>query len=192
MADFLGIPFIDVFEPEGRAAGQQFAQQRPEAENIAPGIDVRAAFRLFRAHVGRRADELAGLRDRLIRLKIAGGGLGDSEVDHLGLRPAVMLPDEHVGRLDIAMNHALLVRVLDRLANEDEQLQALAQAKALAVAEIRDLLALHQLHHEIRPSGRGAAGIQNPRDVRMVHQGQRLDARWQSGRSRSRCPSRGG
>ena len=53
--------------------------------------------------------------------------LGDAEVDHLGHRLAVVQCDQHVRRLDVAMNDALLVGVLDGLADRDEQLQPLSR-----------------------------------------------------------------
>ena len=56
------------------------------------------------------------------------GRLGHAEVDHLGHRLAVVERDQHVGRLDVAVDDALLVGVLDRLADRDEQLQPLAAA----------------------------------------------------------------
>ena len=52
--------------------------------------------------------------------------LGDAEVDHLRHRPAVLHGDQDVRRLDVAVDDALLVGVLDRLADLDEQLQPLA------------------------------------------------------------------
>ena len=43
-----------------------------------------------------------------------------------GHRLAVVEGDQDVRRLDVAVDDALLVRVLDRLADRDEQLEALA------------------------------------------------------------------
>ena len=57
-------------------------------------------------------------------------GLGDAEVDHLGHRLAVVEGDQDVGRLDVAVDDPLLVGVLDRLADRDEQLQPLAGGSA--------------------------------------------------------------
>ena len=54
--------------------------------------------------------------------------LGDAEVDHLGHRLAVVERDQHVRRLDVAVDDPLLVGVLDRLADRDEQLEPLARA----------------------------------------------------------------
>ena len=43
--------------------------------------------------------------------------LGDAEVDHLRHRHAVVQRDEDVRGLDVAVNDALLMRVLDGLAD---------------------------------------------------------------------------
>ena len=51
--------------------------------------------------------------------------LGDAEVDDLGHRLAVVHVDQHVRGLDVAVDDAFLVRVLDRLADRDEQLEPL-------------------------------------------------------------------
>jgi hypothetical protein len=48
---------------------------------------------------------------------LAPGRLGDAEVDDLGHRLAVLLGDEDVGRLEVAVDDALLVGVLHRLAD---------------------------------------------------------------------------
>ncbi len=49
--------------------------------------------------------------------------LGDAEVDDLGRGPAVDLGDQHVAGLQVAVDDPLLVGVLHRLADGDEQLQ---------------------------------------------------------------------
>ena len=72
-------------------------------------------------HVSRRANELVQLRvNRLVR-QPAFRRLGDAEINHLRHRHAVVQRDEDVRRLDVAMNDPLLVRVLNGLANLDEQ-----------------------------------------------------------------------
>ena len=48
-------------------------------------------------------------------------GFGDAEIDHLGMRSvAVSSSDQNVHRLKVVVNDALLVRVLDGVANLDE------------------------------------------------------------------------
>ena len=58
-------------------------------------------------------------------------GFGDAEVDDLGDRPDVMHFDQHVAGLQIAVDHALLMRVLHAVAERDEQLQPLARRELL-------------------------------------------------------------
>ena len=102
------------------------------------------------------------------------GRLGDAEVDHLGRRPAVDERDQHVRRLDVAVDDPLLVGVLDRPADRDEQLQPLAGRELGFVAVLGDRDAVDQLHHEEGPAGAGGPGVEDFGDVGMVHQGQRL------------------
>ena len=116
---------------ERRAAGQQFVEQHAQAVDVAARVNVQPAhLRLLRTHVGRRADELLQLReDRLVR-QPPFGGLGDAEINHLRHRHAVVQRDEDVRRLDVAVDDALLMRVLDGLADLDEQLEPLARWRA--------------------------------------------------------------
>ena len=80
---------------------------------------------LLGAHVGRRADHGANwVKSGLLGEPLV-GGLGDAEVDHLGHGPAVVQRDQDVRGLDVAMDDALLVGVLDGLADRDEEFQPL-------------------------------------------------------------------
>ena len=72
------------------------------------------------------------------------------------------------------MDDPLLVRVLHRLADRHEQLQPLARRQLIVVAVLGDRHALDQLHDEVRPAGLGGAGVEDPGDVGVVHQGQGL------------------
>ena len=64
--------------------------------------------------------------------ELLAGRLGDAEVDHLRHRPAVVQRDQHVRRLEVAVDDPFLVRVLDRVADLDEQLEPLARVELLA------------------------------------------------------------
>jgi len=103
----------------------------------------------------------------------------------------------------------LLVRVLDRLADRNEQLQAGLERQPLFVAVLSDGRPLHELHDEIRTAGRlrnvdfglrirggiqlvnpqsairhpqwHRSRVQNPGDIRMVQQGERLAFRFKAG-----------
>src|SRR5207249_5821294 len=102
---------------ERRLARQQFVEQDSQTINVRPRINVQAGhLRLFRAHIRRRADELLeGREERLVRER-PGSGLGDSKINNLWDGHAVVDGDEYVGRFDIPMDEAFLVRVLDGLA----------------------------------------------------------------------------
>ena len=71
------------------------------------------------------------------------------------------------------MDDALLVGVLHRLADRDEQRQPLARRQPGPVAILGDRHALDQLHHEVGAAV-GLAGVEDLGDVGMIHQGQRL------------------
>ena len=72
------------------------------------------------------------------------------------------------------MDHALLVGMLDRLADRHEEFQALARREPLLVAVLGDGNALDQLHDEERPARLGAAGVEHAGDVGVVHHRQGL------------------
>ena len=66
------------------------------------------------------------------------GGLGHAEVDDLGHRGAVDDRHQDVGGLQVAMDDPLLVGVLHGPADQDEQLQPIADRELLAVAVVGD------------------------------------------------------
>ena len=158
-----------------RAAGQQFVEQHPEAVDVAARINVQPAhLRLLRTHVGRRADELVQLRVNGVVRQATFRRLGDAEINHLRHRHSVVQRHEDVRRFDVAMDDSLLVRVLDGLADLDEQIEPFLGGEIGLIAVIRDANAAHQLHHEERPTHVGRARIQHLGDVGMIHHRQRL------------------
>ena len=160
---------------ERRRARQELVQQDPHRENVAPRVDVQAAhLRLLGAHVRRRADHLAvGGKERLFR-QLLRGRLGHAEVDHLHNGQAVVQRDHHIGGFDVAVNDALVVRVLDGVTDIDEQFEPLRGRQTVLVAEFGDGHAFDQFHHEIGPAGVRRPRVEHLGDVRMVHQRQGL------------------
>ena len=72
------------------------------------------------------------------------------------------------------MDHAFLVRVLNRAAHREKKFQSLADCHPMAVAVLRYGYAFDVLHYEVRPAlGRGPC-IEDPCDIRVVHHRQRL------------------
>src|SRR5206468_11648422 len=82
------------------------------------------------------------------------------------------------------MNDPLLMRVLNRLANLDEQFEALIGGKIVLVAEVGDLDTAHQLHHKEGPTRVGRARLEHARDGWVSQQRQvecgRSQERYQS------------
>ena len=133
-----------------------------------------ARLRLFGADVGGRPDKLRKLREDRLLGQLLLHGLGDAKVNHLRDGHAIMERDQDVRRLDVAVNNALLMRVLDGMADEHEEPQSVGCGQSILIAVVDDRDTAHEFHHEIGPARVGRAGIENPRDVGVVHHGQRL------------------
>ena len=101
-------------------------------------------------------------------------GLGDAEVDDLRHGQSAVSGDENVRGLEVAVDDALLMRVLDCLADMNEQPQPLLQSWAGPGAPACDRLAVNELHRKVRPPVSGGPGLQQFADAWMVHAGQRL------------------
>ena len=136
MGQFAGVEDGGFRRTERGFANKDFAQQDPEAENVGAGVHVdAAALALFRAHVIGRAED--GFLFAIGFGQSAAGGHGDAEIDDLRQRHAVMERGQHVGGLDVAVDDALLVGVLDGVADADEEFQPLADGEAVFFAETR-------------------------------------------------------
>src|SRR5207247_4134606 len=98
-----------------RLAGEHLIQDRGEGVDVAARVDEAVPGRLFRAHVLRRAEGQARFREP----RASGGGEGerDAEVRHYGL--AVL--EQDVLRLDVAVDHAVAMRVIERTGDATGQ-----------------------------------------------------------------------
>src|SRR2546425_12109762 len=72
------------------------------------------------------------------------------------------------------MNDALLMRVLNGVADLREEGEALTRGQIVLVAILCDGNAPYQLHHEVRPAPVGHTGVEDLGNVWMIHQRQRL------------------
>ena len=79
----------------------------------------------------------------------------------LGTGLSSYMRHQHVGRLDVAVDDAFLMGVLDGLADRHEQLQPLPRRQLVVVAELGDGHALDQLHDEVGPAAVGGAGVED-------------------------------
>ena len=73
------------------------------------------------------------------------GRLGDAKVDHLDVRLVVAQGHHDVGGLEVAVDHALLVGVLHRLAHFAEELESCARGELRLIAVLRDGDALDEI-----------------------------------------------
>jgi hypothetical protein len=107
--------------PEGQFARQQLIEDDAQAVDITPPIDsVRFATSLFRTHISGRTQELAFDRHG----DFACLALGQAKVHQV--RRAVVTHHD-VRRLDIAMDHALIMGILQGLGHHRRQLGSLAR-----------------------------------------------------------------
>jgi hypothetical protein len=106
---------------ERRLPREQFVEQHAQRIDVAARIDIeRVKLRLLRTHVGRRSDELRERREHRRVRQPPLRRLRDPEIDHLRHRHIVVLRHQNIRRFDVAVDHALLVRVLNRVAHLDK------------------------------------------------------------------------
>ncbi len=111
-----------------------------------------------------------GRRERLAR-ELGIEQLGDAEVQQLG---RAVGDHEHVGRLDVAVDDQVLVRVLDGGADVTKELQARGGVEPVRVAVVDDRLPFDVLHGEVRPAVRRAAAVEKAGDERVLEAGENL------------------
>ena len=103
---------------EGRLAGEQFVEQHAQRVDVAARIDVQAAhLRLLRAHVGGVPMNCSNAVKSVLSVSRCSVRFGDAEIDDLRHGHAVVQGHQDVRRLDVAVDDALLMRVLDGLAD---------------------------------------------------------------------------
>ena len=146
---------VDGRSVERYAAGDRLVKDGAQGEDVASSVDlVRVPAGLLRGHVGRGPHDGAALRE--VRLGV--GGLRQAEVGDLG--DAVRV-DQDVRRLDVAVDDAVLVGVVDRLADlphEGEDLldgdagregrPALRGGLLLPIDVVAEVASLQVLHRE--------------------------------------------
>ena len=121
---------------------EQLVEHHPEGIDVGARVDVhRRRVGLLGRHVRRRAHDRPDVGEAHVG-QLHLGRLGHAEVDHLRRRPAVHLRDQHVARLQVAVDDPLLVGVLHRLADRDEQLQPGLHRQPLLVAILGERHAL--------------------------------------------------
>ena len=172
---FLQARFLQRLLAERRGAGEQFIKQHTQRINVAARVDIQAAhLRLFGAHVQRRADHLCELGEQRPLTQFLIERLGDAEVDHFHHRHPLVKRDHHIRGLDVTVDDAPLMGVLDRAADVDEQPQPVIDGEPVLVAVVGDRDASDQFHHKVGMALKRGPGVQDAGDVGMIHHRQRL------------------
>ncbi len=152
-------------------ARQRLVEHEREAVEVGPLVDPPARGLLGR-HVGQRADDVAGARERFVA-----GEVGDAEVRelrHAGGR-ARSVGDDHVLRLDVAVYDAAPMGMLQRIAEREPDPQHVAVRQRALPAEHVQRAAVDQLGDQVARAG-VPAGVEDRDDAGMVEPsgGQRL------------------
>ena len=139
-------------------AAHQLESDDPQRVDVRPRVDVGQPARLLRAHVVQGADHLAGRRHTEAARFVRPEHARDAEVQHL--RPSTLL-DEDVAGLQVAVDDAVLVRVLHGVADVREQLETRPHVERSGVLQERP--AVDELHGEVREgpqrAGESARGV---------------------------------
>jgi hypothetical protein len=146
-------------------AREQLVEHAAETVDVAPGIEAPLAGGLLRAHVLRRADEEAGLREAVGRR--GAGGERDPEVgDH-----RLPLVEEYVLRLDVPMDQRVAVGMVERGGDLPGDLDRLAHREPpLGPQPLPQRAAPYPRHHVEEPAG-GLARVVERQDVRVIERG---------------------
>ena len=124
---------------EGALASEHFVEHDAEAVDVAAGGDL-GAFELLGGHVSGRAAANLGALD-------LAGPAGEPEIHDADLAAAI---DHDVGGLEVAVEHALLVRGGETGADAAREFEGLVGGKAADAAEQRgEILAVDELHGDV-------------------------------------------
>ena len=117
-------PRLNCLRVDRRRAGQQLVEDHARARTRRSGCRCPSTTgRPAPGDMYAGVPTIAPVSAKLMVGQLQLGRLGHAEVDDLRRRPAVDLGDQHVARLEVAVDDPLLVGVLHRLADRDEQLQ---------------------------------------------------------------------
>ena len=153
----------------GALAGEHFVKHDAEA------VDVRAviggAILLLRRGVVGRALRHGSIRPwRPVRLFGIADDLRDAEVRDLHRARFV---DEQVLRLDVAMDDAVIVGALQRLADGRHDAERLLRREAFGLQELAQIHAIDELHEQKVEAAR-LPEVMHADDVRVIQRGERM------------------
>ena len=154
---------------EGRVAGEHLVENHAEAVDVGARIDVVVGALLGR-HVARRADQRAGLGERVERARGVLLQLGDAEVQHLDeQRVVVVAREDDVRGLEVAVDDAAAVRVLDAVGDLAGDGRGFVEGeRARALQSLAERLAFDEFHDDVGLAARERPVVVGAGDVRVV------------------------
>jgi hypothetical protein len=147
-------------------AGEALEHHHAERPDVRARVGRGRRARLLRAHVPRRAEDRAGARGHVVA-----GELADAEVEHLREREAgrAVLVQEHVRRLDVAVDDADGVRRGERLRRvEQDREEVLHADRRIGVERVAEGHPVEQLHDEVEDAVVHLPDVEHVDDVRVV------------------------
>jgi hypothetical protein len=153
---------------ERRLADQHLVEHAPEAVDVGPAVEAAFAGGLLGAHIRRRAHRHPGLGELLLGHQAP----CDAKVGHQG---RAVLRQQDVLRLDVAVDHAVLVGVFEGAGRFAGDLHGVVQRQlALAAEPVAQRLALDVGHGEPELSG-SLARVEHGQDVGVLQPGGKVD-----------------
>ena len=154
---------------EGRLAREHLVEHGAERVDVGSRVEVARAARLLRAHVGGRAHRHSGSGQPGVPFR---HGARDAEIRD---QRAAVLRQQHVLRLDVPVDHSLLVGVLERKRGFAPDAESLVDGQlVLALQPVPEALALHE-RHGVPELAAGFTGIEHCEDVGMLEAGGQAD-----------------
>ena len=165
----------------GVDAGERLVEDERQRVEVRLLADL-ASLALLGRHVGERAEHVAGARERVLADEAGAAEVGElgGGGERLRRRRAILarVRDEHVLRLDVAMDHAARVSVLERAGEREADLQHLLVLELVRRDQPRERVAVDELGDQVERVIVGARLVQrDDRRVREPRRGERLAGR---------------